>query len=151
MAMVRGGVRFGLVAAVLLGLAACTPTIESHGDLPLPERLAQVQVGRSKSDVLTLLGTPSTTFNMDTDRWYYISNKTEEVTYHHVEEVERLVIVVEFGKDGKVASIKKLGLKDGEDVAMVDRVTPTTGVGMSLIGQLIGNVGRFDSGPESSK
>jgi outer membrane protein assembly factor BamE (lipoprotein component of BamABCDE complex) len=138
--------RFAIVVALVLSAAACAPSIESHGDLPLPERLAQIQPGRTKSDVLTLLGTPSTTFNLDTERWYYVSNQSEEYMYHEVREVQRLVIVIEFDKTGKVNSIKKLGLADGQDVAMVSRTTPTSGANLSLFGQLIGNVGRFDTG-----
>jgi outer membrane protein assembly factor BamE (lipoprotein component of BamABCDE complex) len=134
-----------------VGLAACSPTIESHGDLPLPERLAQIEPGRTKSDVLTLLGTPSTTFDIGAQRWYYISNQTEEYMYHPITEIERLVIVIDFDKEGKVSSVRKLGLKDGQEIAMESRTTPTTGQGLSLLGQLIGNVGRFDTGPESGK
>ncbi len=135
--------------ALVAGLAACSPQIEAHGDRPEPDRLSQIEVGRTKSDVLTLLGTPSTTFKMDVERWYYISNQTQEYTWHKVEEVERLVIVIEFDKSGKITSIKKLNLADGKDVAMVERTTPTSGQGLSVIGQLIGNIGRFDSSTQS--
>jgi len=138
--------RSGLAVAALLALAACSPTIEAHGDLPLPERAAQVEVGRTKSDVLTLLGTPSTTFSLGTERWYYISNQTKEYMYHEISEVERQILVIEFDKDGKVASIKKMGLADGQDISMASRTTPTTGVRLSIVGELLGNVGRFDTG-----
>jgi outer membrane protein assembly factor BamE (lipoprotein component of BamABCDE complex) len=135
---------------VAFNLAACSPTIEPHGDLPLPERLGQIEPGRTKSDVLTLLGTPSTTFDLGVERWYYISNQTKEYMYHPITEVERLVVVIEFDKEGKVSSVRRLGLKDGQDIAMESRTTPTTGQGLSLLGQLIGNVGRFDTGSESN-
>ena len=126
------------------GLAACSPQIEPHGDLPQADRLSQIDVGRTKSDVLALLGTPSTTFTMDTERWYYISNQTQEYAWHKIEEVERLVIVIEFDKSGKITTIKKLNLADGKEVAMVDRTTPTSGQGLSILGQLVGNIGRFE-------
>ena len=101
--------------------------------------------------MLSLLGTPSTTFEIGTERWYYISNQTEEVAIYPIEEIERLVVVIEFDKGGKVSQVRKLGLADGQEVAMVSRTTPTTGQGLSLLGQLIGNVGRFDTGSAGSK
>jgi outer membrane protein assembly factor BamE (lipoprotein component of BamABCDE complex) len=142
--MAVGSYRGVAALALIAALAACSPQIEPHGDLPQPDRLSQIDVGRTKSDVIALLGTPSTTFNMDGERWYYISNQTQEYTWHKVEEVERLVIVIEFDKTDKITSVKKLNLADGKDVAMVDRTTPTSGQGLSLFGQLIGNVGRFE-------
>jgi outer membrane protein assembly factor BamE (lipoprotein component of BamABCDE complex) len=149
--MTRCTFRLRFVIALALGLGGCAPTIESHGDLPLPDRLSQIQPGRTKSDVLSLLGTPSTTFEIGTERWYYISNQTEEVAIYPIEEIERLVVVIEFDKGGKVSQVRKLGLADGQEVAMVSRTTPTTGQGLSLLGQLIGNVGRFDTGSAGSK
>ena len=149
--MIQRPSRLAVLIALALSVAACAPTIESHGDLPLPERLAQIEPGRTKSDVLALLGTPSTTFNLDVERWYYVSNQSEEYMYHEIHEIQRLVVVIEFDKGGKVSSMKKLGLADGQDVAMVSRTTPTTGLGLSLFGQLVGNIGRFDTGSSGSK
>lgn len=143
--------RFTILIALAIGLAGCSPTIESHGDLPLPDRLAQIETGRTKSDVLALLGTPSTTFDLGNERWYYVSNQTQEYAIYPIEEVERLVVVIEFDKGGKVSAVRKLGLADGQEVAMISRTTPTTGQGLSLLGQLIGNVGRFDTGSGANK
>lgn len=130
---------------MVAGVAACGPDVIPHGDLPQPDHLSQIEPGRTRSDVLALLGTPSTTFNLDADRWYYISNQSQEYMWHHIEEVSRLVIVIDFDKKGVVTGVRKLTLKDGEDVAMVERTTPTSGNTLSLLGQLVGNVGRFDT------
>jgi outer membrane protein assembly factor BamE (lipoprotein component of BamABCDE complex) len=142
--MVVGSFRRIAALALVAGFAACSPQIEPHGDLPQADRVAQIEPGRTKSDVLALLGTPSTTFNMDTERWYYVSNQTQEYTWHAIQEIERLVIVIEFDKSGKITSVKKLNLADGKEVAMVERTTPTSGQGLSLLGQLVGNIGRFE-------
>jgi outer membrane protein assembly factor BamE (lipoprotein component of BamABCDE complex) len=141
--------RLVLIAALMAGLVgvlpACSPNIESHGDLPQADHLAQIEPGRTRSDVLALLGTPSTTFSLDADRWYYISNQTKEYTWHQITEVSRQVIIIDFDKSGTVTAVKKLNLDNGETIAMVDRVTPTQGNGLSLLGQLVGNIGRFDT------
>ena len=85
---------------------------------------------------------PRSTWN--SERWYYVSNQTQEYTWHEIQEVERLVVVIEFDKSGKITSVKKLNLADGKEVAMVERTTPTSGQGLSLLGQLLGNIGRFE-------
>lgn len=134
-----------LSAFLAAGLAACSPDIQSHGDLPQADHLAQLEPGRTRNDVLALLGTPSTTFNLDAERWYYISNQTEDYAWHETRELERTVIIIDFDKKGIVTAIRKLDLKDGQDIAMIDRTTPTSGNGLSLLGQLVGNIGRFDT------
>lgn len=149
--MTTGLSRITLIALLAIALASCERNIESHGDLPMPDRLAQVEPGRTKSDVLALLGTPSSTFAIGTERWYYVSNQTEAFAIFPIEELERLVIVIDFDKSGKVTQIRKLGLKDGKEIDMASRVTPTTGQNMSILGQMIGNIGRFDSGDSTSK
>lgn len=147
--MVSRAIRLVAAAALSAALGACSPQIEPHGDLPQPDHMAQIEVGRTKSDVLALLGTPSTVFTLDTERWYYISNQTQEYAWHKIEEVERLVLVIEFDKSGKIISVRKLNLADGKEITMVDRTTPTTGVSLSILGQLIGNIGRFEGQSES--
>lgn len=149
--MTTGLSRITLIALLAMALASCERNIESHGDLPMPDRLAQVEPGRTKSDVLALLGTPSSTFSIGTERWYYVSNQTESFAIFPIEELERLVIVIDFDKSGKVTQIQKLGLKDGKEIDMASRVTPTAGQNMSILGQMIGNIGRFDNSDSTSK
>ena len=66
-------------AAVLLGvmLAGCAVSEDQRGNLPDPEKLAQVQPGTtSKEQVIKILGSPSSESTFDDDVWYYISRKT---------------------------------------------------------------------------
>lgn len=133
----------GLMAAPLL---ACSPVVDARGNLPTPERLAQVKPGVIKrDDVLALLGTPSTIAAFDEDTWYYISARTEAVAFFEPETVERTVVAIAFDKDGVVEKVQTYGLGDGRDVDLVGRETPTAGKDMTIIQQLLGNVGRFSS------
>lgn len=142
----RFSCRRPLSIALILGtVAGCGPTIESHGNSPQPERLAQVTPGRTKSDVLALLGTPSTTTVLGGESWFYISTKIQNYAVFPTEEVDRQVIEIDFDSSGTVSRIKKLGLSDGRDVAMVSRTTPTPGQEMNLLQQLLGNIGRFST------
>jgi outer membrane protein assembly factor BamE (lipoprotein component of BamABCDE complex) len=61
------------------------------------------------------------------------------------------VLIIKFDKKGVVSDVEKKTLKDGRDIAIVQRETPTTGSDISVIQQLFGNIGRFPGqvgGPE---
>ena len=127
-----------------VAVAACTPTIDNRGNLPAPEALAQIKPGHStEDDVQALLGTPSTTMNYGEEVWHYISDETESVSFFAPRELKRKVVSIYFGKDGKVTRIAILGLKDGEKVTPIARETPTAGKELTVLDQLLGNVGRF--------
>ena len=55
-----------------------------------------------------------------------------------------------FDDRGILQEVQNVGLEDGEEIQIVERETPTMGRELSLIEQLIGNMGRFDRGrPEA--
>jgi outer membrane protein assembly factor BamE (lipoprotein component of BamABCDE complex) len=136
-----------LWAIALLGATtACEPVVDLRGNMPAPERLSEVKPGVfKKSDVAALLGTPASTSVFGDERWYYISSKIETVAFFKPEELERQVVVIDFDRAGTVSEIHKLELKDGKEVAMEARETPTAGRDMSIIEQLLGNIGKFNS------
>lgn len=133
-----------LAAALALAGAACTPTIDQRGNLPHPELLAQIQPGKStRDDVMAVLGTPSATMTYGGETWHYISAKTETTAFFEPVTLERKVVSVVFDDQGVVRELIDKGLDDGKDVQTVDRVTPTAGKELSILEQLLGNVGRF--------
>jgi outer membrane protein assembly factor BamE (lipoprotein component of BamABCDE complex) len=143
--------RFGFLSLMILGLAACSDTIDPRGNAPMPDALAQIQPGRvTRSDVVALIGTPATASLFGDDHWYYISSHFQTIAFYAPEELDRQVIVIDFDKAGTVTAVRKLGLEDGKDVAMVARTTPAPGKELSLLEQLIGNVGKF-GGAEKDK
>lgn len=137
--------RFALAAlAAVLAAGACTPIVELRGNLPPPEQLSQVVVGKSsRDDVQSLLGTPSNISPFDDDAWYYVSAVTERVSFFEPEVKERKVIAVLFDRNGTVRALETKGLAEGHDVIPVSRETPTAGQEMTILKQLMGNLGRF--------
>ncbi len=138
--------RHALAALTIAGLAACSPQVATHGNLVDPDALAKLEPGRSdQSTVLSLLGSPSTRGNFNEPTWYYIGQKTKRQAFYRPETVERKVVYVDFEPAGTVKSIGSLDLDDGSKVAFVTRETPTAGQRVTLIKQLIGNIGRFNT------
>ena len=131
------------IMSIVIG-SSCSPTVDLRGNLPSPESLSKIQPGTTTEDeVQALLGTPSTTVNYGEDSWLYVSGRTETVAFFKPEEKERTVISINFDKTGKVKEVVKRTLADGKDVETVTRETPSAGKEMTVLEQLLGNVGRF--------
>lgn len=144
--------RLLLTAATLSAatvLASCAPlvqpVIEDRGYIFDPNDLAKLQTGASKEQVRTVMGSPSTTSTVDGEAWYYISSRFETTMFYRPKEVERTVAAVYFDKTESVQEIAYYGLEDGQIVNFVNRTTPTRGKELTVLGQLFGNLGRFNN------
>jgi outer membrane protein assembly factor BamE (lipoprotein component of BamABCDE complex) len=135
-----------MIALVLAGcLLSCAPQIENHGTAVDLENLVELEPGKTrKTRVSDLLGAPSTMSDFGQDTWIYIGSKIKTVAFFQPEVVNRWVVYITFGADGVVNSIGKLSEADGKKIEFVSRETPTAGQRITLLQQLIGNVGRFN-------
>jgi outer membrane protein assembly factor BamE (lipoprotein component of BamABCDE complex) len=144
----RRTVPLALAAALLLG--AC----ETYGDLrgfaPAPGTVDKLEVGsQSREDVVRLVGSPSSVATFNPNIWYYISEKQENWGPSRPWISEQNVIQITFNEQGRVANIKYYDLKDAQNVTMVARITPTSGKELTVLEQILGNVGKF-SGPRQT-
>lgn len=133
-----------VVVAVASGVSACSSRLDSRGSLLDPERVAEIRPGeQTRQEVAEILGSPSsiTTFGQDT--WYYISKRTATFAFFAPKVTHRQIVVVTFNGDGKVEKIHTLGLEQGRIITPVERKTPTFGNEMTVLEQVIGNLGRF--------
>ena len=137
--------RIFLIGASCSILAACQPTVDYRGYQPRGDDLAKIQVGMSKADVAALLGSPSTTASIDVegDSYYYISSKVEQKAFFDPVETDRQVFAVRFDRSDRVASFANYGLEDGKVIDFSTRKTPTKGKELTILQQLLGNIGRF--------
>jgi outer membrane protein assembly factor BamE (lipoprotein component of BamABCDE complex) len=142
--MPRIPVLVAIVSAAALA-SACAPTVGVNGFQAIDTKPQDLVVGTdTKETVLAKLGSPSTTSTFEPDAvWYYIGQVTEKYTYNLPQVTQRSVTEVTFDKtSGQVASVRTLGLDDGRDLRMNSRETPTRGRSLTIIEQLLGNVGR---------
>jgi outer membrane protein assembly factor BamE (lipoprotein component of BamABCDE complex) len=131
-------------AALVLALAACSPEVSTHGNMVDVDALAKIEPGRTdQSTVLALLGSPSSQANFGEPTWYYIGQRVERIALYRPETIERKVVFIDFEPQGTVKSIGTLDLNDGKKIVIVDRETPTAGQRITLLKQLVGNIGRF--------
>ena len=129
-------------AAVLT--TACAPVVGQNGFQAIDAKPMDIVAGTdTKQTVLARLGTPSTTSTFESDSiWYYISQVTEKYTYNRPQVTQRSVTEITFNEAGQVAEVRTLGLDDGQRLAMNGRETPTRGRQLTILEQLLGNVGR---------
>lgn len=123
--------------------SACAPVVGTHGFQTVDVAPTEIKVGQdTKSTVLAQLGSPSATSTFEDNIWYYISQTTERYTYNRAQVSQRSVTAITFADDDKVAEVRNLGLADGQQIAMNTRETPTRGRELTVLEQLLGNVGR---------
>ncbi|HTK35952.1 MAG TPA: outer membrane protein assembly factor BamE [Caulobacteraceae bacterium] len=140
--------RTSVIALAALGLvglsmAACAPTVAYNGFQAREDKPQDVKVGEdTKSTVTARLGSPSTTSSFEPNTWYYISQSTTKVAYQNPKLISRDVVEIKFGPDEKVTEVKHLGLKNGYELAYNKNETPTRGRELSVLEQLLGNIGR---------
>ncbi|HET6469285.1 MAG TPA: outer membrane protein assembly factor BamE [Geminicoccaceae bacterium] len=136
-----------LCAAVALG--ACTPTTVTHGHRIDAELLSQITPGvTSREEVARLLGSPSSMSTFNADEWYYISQRTERRSFYQSDITAQDVVAITFDPVGIVSSVNQHGLDQAMAVAPSPDKTATLGNELTLIQQLLGNVGRFNTNPD---
>ena len=143
----RPALRASLLAGLLaLGLGACAQDIRIRGNIPESEMVSKISPGiHSRIDIQSLLGSPSTVSTFQDSKWYYIGQKTTQFAFFEQEVLERSVLVVSFDAAGLVETTRTYDLADGQTIDPVDRVTPTEGREISILQQLLGNLGKFPS------
>ncbi|WP_019961719.1 outer membrane protein assembly factor BamE [Woodsholea maritima] len=125
-------------------LSACNPTLRSHGFRYTDGEVPEILVGQdTQASVMSTLGNPSTRGVFETDTWYYISATRETLAYRRPETRDRRIIAVRFDDNGVVSAVDEFGLENGRVVAVVGRETPTRGRELTILEQILGNVGRL--------
>ena len=140
------GVLIGALA-LPLAVAGCETIVDTRGFAATPGSLEKLEIGtQSREDVVRLIGSPSTVATFNPNVWYYIAQKQEYYAFFRPTMLEQNVIQLSFNDSGRLTTIKKYELADSKDIDMVSRITPTAGKEITILEQIMGNVGRF-SGP----
>jgi outer membrane protein assembly factor BamE (lipoprotein component of BamABCDE complex) len=135
----------GVIALPLL--SACETIVDQRGFAATPGSVEKLEVNsQSREDVIRLIGSPSAVATFNPNTWYYISQKQETWAFLKPTMLEQNVLQLSFNESGRLTAIKKYDLADGKDIEMVSRITPTAGKELTVLEQILGNVGRF-SGP----
>lgn len=133
-----------LIPAVAASLSACTPITSYSGFQAIESDPKDVKIGTdTKSTVRGRLGSPSATGTFDPNTWFYMNQQKSRVAFKQPEVISRNITAITFNKDSElVESVNSYTLKDGKVVAFNGRETPTRGRELTILEQILGNVGR---------
>lgn len=138
-----------LSAVALLALGACSPTVSNHGYRLDAARLDRIQPGvTSREEVRRTLGSPSTLATLDDTTWYYVAQRTERASFYNERVVDQEVVAIRFDDRGVVQRIDRAGLDAAQAVVPAEETTPTRGNELTLLEQVVSNIGRFNSGTD---
>jgi outer membrane protein assembly factor BamE (lipoprotein component of BamABCDE complex) len=128
----------------LLAAGACAPISSHSGFQAIEASPKDVVVGSdTKSTVQAKLGSPSTQSTFDPNVWYYIAQVKEKTAFFKPKVTSREITAMTFNKDSEVLeTVDNITLADGKVIAFNGRETPTRGRELTILEQLLGNVGR---------
>ena len=140
-------------AVVLVTTGACMPMTSYSGFQAIEVNPADLKVGEdTKSTVMGKLGSPSATSTFDPNIWFYMSQTTDRVAFYQPRVAMRDIVAVTFDKSTEqVLAVNSYTLRDGKVFAYNSRETPTRGRELSILEQLLGNVGRGGVLPNSDE
>jgi len=139
------------IALAATGLGGCIATVDQRGNLPEPDKFAQIRPGTTtREQVVKILGTPSSTGVFNDKNWYYISRRTKQVAFFDPDVLDQQVYIVNFDATGVVRGIDHKDLKDGRDIDPAPGATPAPGRELTFLEQVLGNIGRFNKGGSGS-
>lgn len=133
-----------LILLVGVCLAACTPVSAQRGNMLENYQLQEVKAGEhTRSDILRILGSPTTKDPFQDDVWYYIGQDTEKRGVLDSKVVKERIVIVQYDPDGYVGRIADV--VDGRiEVPITRDKTPTYGNDLTIMQQLLGNIGKFN-------
>jgi outer membrane protein assembly factor BamE (lipoprotein component of BamABCDE complex) len=131
-----------MAGAALLG--ACSPITQVQGYQVIDEQPATAKVGEDTlATVRTRFGTPTVVSTFDPNVWFYINQVNDTFGFYRPHVRNRQIVAISFDKTTqKVAAVNTYTEKDGKVIAYNGRETPTRGREMTVLEQLLGNVGR---------
>lgn len=136
----------GLVLVLAGVLPGCSAIYRNHGYVPASDELAMIEVGRdTRETVGDLIGKPSSEGLLDQGGWYYVGSRWREYAWNPPREVERQVVAISFDPQGRVSNVERFGLDHGQVVPLERRVTDSNIRGVSLLSQLLGNIGNVST------
>ncbi|MEO0762350.1 MAG: outer membrane protein assembly factor BamE, partial [Pseudomonadota bacterium] len=78
------------------------------------------------------------------DGWYYVSSTVERRAFYAPEITDRRIIAVSFDERDRVTAVDKFALADGQYVDLETRTTPTFGRQLTVLQQILGNIGSLE-------
>ncbi len=132
------------MALTLVALGGCSAIYRNHGYVPTDSDLEQIVVGvDTRETVAEAIGRPTSFGMLQSGGWYYTQSRWRHFAYKAPKVIDRQIVAITYRKDGVVENIERFTLEDGRIIALSRRVTDSNIKGLSLLRQLMGNLGNL--------
>lgn len=138
--------RWAAAAGMAVSLTGCLgyEGVVNRGAVLDARSTSQLKPGMTAQQVMSTLGTPSTTSTVGGDAWYYVSQRIERTFAFMPQSItEQRVYAVYFDKSKKVQRVADYGMEDGKPIDFITRTTPTAGPEYHLLQGMLSKVGSF--------
>jgi len=135
--------RVAALAGLTVWLSGCLgyEGVVTRGAVIDSRSAAQIKPGMSAQQVMSTLGTPSTTSTVGGDAWYYVSQRIERSFAFMPQNItDQRVYAVYFDKSKKVQRMADYGIEDGKPIDFITRTTPTAGPEYHLLQGMLSRV-----------
>ena len=143
---------FLILIIVFTTLSGCIKNTDLVGYTFKSENIDLIKAGKTnKFAVRQILGSPSVTSTYGDIIWYYISTEYESVAFFKPKVRNQKIVAITFDKNDMVNNLKEYSAKDVTNIQLSNDSTKAEGSDVGIIGQLLGNIGRFNSSPGKPK
>lgn len=136
-----------LLLPALAGCAVFSAPSHYRGNAVTENQLKQLTPGVStEADAVALLGSPTLHEAFNGHDWLYVSQVTKRRIAQTQGVIQQKVVILDFGDNGVLKSIRHVDKKQAVTVAMAGGKTKAPGGHAGFLQQLIGGVGHYNPG-----
>lgn len=132
------------IAALML-VAGCVKNPVNTGYITEFEDFSTIQAGQTtQEEVLSQFGSPSITSDYGDPTWYYVGTRSKRIAFLDPEVDKHSAYSITFNEDGTVKEVSQATENDRRNIAISDDKTYTEGNEVTIVEQLVGNLGKFN-------
>jgi len=129
----------------MLMAVACSPITETRGLILDKEQIENIKIGQTRQpQIREQFGTPTLKSTFSDNVWIYTGSRVEQWAFFEPTVTKHRSVLIEFNEDGVVRDKRVLSKAQLREVDLNPETTPTAGRGLSILQQLLGNIGRFE-------
>lgn len=148
--MIKSMIRTIIITSLLISLTSLSGCIKMKTSIGYDfdiKNIEEIEINKTRKAILKrMLGSPSIKSDYGEEAWFYVFSKYEKFAFFSPKLKEQKVVKVTFNRNTTVKSLDILDKEDVYNIAINEEKTPITSSDMTIIGQILGNVGRFSSG-----
>ena len=134
------------ISFILILCSACSNEIYNHGYNIDEDMVKKITPSKSNiNEVITILGTPTTSALYGEPKFFYIHHKYSRRLFQNPKLIDQDILQISFTQNGIVKSINRYNFADINSLQFDKNTTYLPGNNISVIKQIIGNIGRYNN------